>query len=80
MPLSGPVAQLTERDGRRIDQLDHCRAVAPRLPIELACDQTEDLGEERNRAPFVGIGQGRADQRAAAQMVVMLAMGIPTRF
>src|SRR5882724_11420455 len=43
----GPVAQLAERDGRRIDQLHHGRAVMARLPIELACDQAEGLGEER---------------------------------
>jgi hypothetical protein len=76
----GPVAQLAERDGRRIDQLHHGRAVAPRLPIELAGEQAEGLGEDRNRSPFVGIGQGRADQRAAAQVVMMLAAGVPTRF
>src|SRR3984893_17818294 len=56
------------------------RAVAPRLPIELAGEQAEGLGEDRNRSPFVGIGQGRADQRAAAQVVMMLAAGVPTRF
>ena len=56
----GPVAKLAERDGGRIDQLHHGRAVASRLPIELAGDQAEGLGEDRNRSPFVGIGQGRA--------------------
>lgn len=76
----GPVAQLAERDGRRIDQLHHGRAVASRLPIELAGDQAEGLGEDRNGSPLVGIGQGRADQRAAAQVVMMLAVGVPTRF
>jgi hypothetical protein len=76
----GPVAQLAERNGRRIDQLHHLRAVASRLPIQLACDQAEGLGEDRNRSPFVRIGQGRAYQRATAQMVVMLAVGVPTRF
>jgi hypothetical protein len=76
----GPVAQLAERNGGRIDQLHHRRTVASRLPIQLACDQAEGLGEERNGSPFVRIGQGRAHQRTAAQMVMILAVGVPTRF
>jgi hypothetical protein len=76
----GPVAQPAERNGRRIDQLHHRRAVASRLPIQLACDQAEGLSEDRNRSSFVRIGQGRAYQRTAAQMVMMLAVGVPTRF
>jgi len=76
----GPIAQLAERNGGRIDQLDHRRAVAPRLPIQLTGHQAEGLGEDRNGSPLVGVGQGRAHQRAAAQMVMMLTVGIPTRF
>jgi hypothetical protein len=63
-----------------VESISFTMAVPSRLPIELAGDQGEGLGEDRNRSPFVGIGQGRADQRAAAQMVVMLPVGIPTRF
>jgi SAM domain (Sterile alpha motif) len=76
----GTIAQLAERNGRRIDQLHHRRAVASRLPIQLACHQAEGLSEERNRSPFVRIAQGRAHQRATAQMVMMLTVGVPTRF
>jgi hypothetical protein len=76
----GPIAQLAERNRGRIDQLDHVRAVAPRLPIQLAGHQTEGLGEDRNGSPPIGIAQGRAHQRAAAQMVMMLTVGVPTRF
>jgi hypothetical protein len=76
----GPIAQLAERDGGRIDQLHHRRAVAPRLPIQLACHPAEGLSEERNRSPFVGIAQGRAHERTAAQMVMMVTVGVPTRF
>src|SRR6202022_4693918 len=76
----GPTAQFAERNGGRIDQLDHRRAVASRLPIELAGHPAEGLGEEPNRAPFVRIAQGRAHQRTAAQMVMMLTVGVPTRF
>ena len=76
----GPIAQLAERNGGRIDQPQHCRAVASRLPIQLACHQAEGLSEERNRSSFVRIGQGRAHERTAAQMVMMLTVGIPARF
>ena len=76
----GPIAQLAERNGRCIDQLDHLRTVAPRLPIQLAGHQAESLGEDRNRSPLVRIGQRRAHERAAAQMEMMLTVGIPTRF
>jgi hypothetical protein len=53
--------------------------VVPRLPIQLAGHQVEGLGEDRNRSPFVCIGQGRTQQRTAAQVVMMLAIGVPTR-
>ena len=76
----GPIAQLAKRNGGCIDQLHHLCAVASGLPIELTCHQAEGFSEDRNGSPFVGIGQGRAHQRTAAQMVVMLAIGVPTRF
>src|SRR5207244_12173982 len=76
----GPVAQRAKRNGGCIDQLDHLRALASGLPIELACHQAEGLGEDRHGPPFVGIGQGRAHQRTAAEMVMMLAMGVPPGF
>ena len=76
----GPLAQLAERNGGRIDQPYHRRTVVPRLPIQLACQQAEGLSKETTRSPFVRIGQRRAHQRTGAQMVMMLAIGVPTRF
>ena len=55
-------------------------AASSRRSIQLACHPAEGLSEESNRSPFVRIGQGRAHERTAAQMVMMLTVGIPTRF
>ena len=66
--------------GIGVESISFTMAVPSRRPIELACEQAEGFGEDRNRSPFAGIGQGRADQRTAAQMVMMLAVGVPTRF
>src|SRR5262245_23273039 len=49
----GPLAQLAERNGGRIDQPYHRRTVVPRLPIQLACQQAEGLSKETTRSPFV---------------------------
>src|SRR5205085_10278475 len=40
----------------------------------------DQRSEESNGSPFVRIAQGRAHQRSAAQMVMVLTVGIPTRF
>ncbi|MEY9718685.1 hypothetical protein ABIA22_001175 [Sinorhizobium fredii] len=55
-------------------------AVAARLPVELAGQPGEGLGKDGNRAAGVGIGKGRAPQPAAAEVIVVLAVGVPAGF
>jgi len=74
-----PTAQPAKRNGARIDQPQQPIAVAPRLTIQLTGQQPEGLGKDRHRPAPVRIRQGRAQQRPAGQMVMMLAVRVPAR-
>ena len=76
----GPIAQLAERNGGRVDQPQHCRALAPQLTLELARKQAESLGKDGKGPPPARIRQRRTPQQAAAEMVVVLAVGVPAGF
>jgi len=73
----GPVAQRTERNGGRIDQAQQGLAVAAGPAIDVLCEQLEGLGEDGGGPALIGVGEGRARQGCAAQVVVMLAVGVP---
>jgi hypothetical protein len=73
----GPVADLAERDGGGIDQAQQKVAIAAGLAIQLGGDQAESLGKHRHGAAFAGIRQRRTPQRCAAQVIVVLDIGIP---
>jgi hypothetical protein len=76
----GPAAQLAERDGSRVDQPQQCRAFTAHLPVDLAGKKGEGPGKHGGGAAAVGIRQGRTRQRPAAQMIMVLAVGVPARF
>lgn len=76
----GPVAQLAERDRGGVDQPHHGRTFAAHLPEELAGHQGEGLGEDGHGAAPARIRHRRAPQPRAAEMIVVLAVGVPARF
>lgn len=72
-----PAAQLAQRDGRRVDEAQHCPAFLTRSGVELACHQAEHVREDRHGPALVGVRQGRALQLAVGQMIVVLTVGVP---
>ncbi len=78
IPL-GPVDQLAQRDRRGIDQPDHLVAFPPQGSAGQSRQLGEGLGEDRQRAAGVGIGERRARQLADPQVIMMVGVGIPSR-
>ena len=63
-------------DRARVDQANHRAALLPGAPIGRLRQPGEHLGKNLDRATGVGIRQGRANQFACAQMVVVLRVGV----
>ena len=62
--------------GLEFDQLDHRRALLPRLPVGGRRQPHEALGKNRGRTARVRIRQGGTGELARAQMTMMVAVGV----
>ena len=66
-----------QRDGRRIDEAEQSLAVTATTPVELGRQRLEGIGKKGDRSARVGIGQSGACQRGTAEMIVVVAVGVP---
>jgi len=72
-----PIAPFSQRDGGGIDQPDEVAAVASALTVETLGDLFERIGEECDRPALVGVAEGRMRKRAAAEVIMVLGIGVP---
>src|SRR5579859_4466992 len=66
-----PIVELAERNGRGVDQADEFGAFSAAFAVEETGKLREEIGEDNDGAALIGVGEGRALQGAATEMIVM---------
>ncbi|BDV33997.1 hypothetical protein SS37A_15260 [Methylocystis iwaonis] len=73
---AGVIEEFAQRDGRRIDEADHVRALPARMTVERAGEHGEEIGEDGDGPAGVGVGKGRAREPPRPEVIMRARVGV----